>query len=42
MKAKALTNAKDAGEDPNIKAAMAQASGTSEKSLSDRLAALKR
>lgn len=43
MKAKALTSVKDAGEDPNIKAAMAAAAGTtSEKSLSDRLAALKR
>jgi chromosome segregation ATPase len=43
MKAKALTSAKDAGEDENVKAALAQVKGTtSEKSLSDRLAQLRR
>lgn len=43
MKAKALTSAKDAGEDENVKAALAQVKGsTSEKTLADRLAQLRR
>jgi chromosome segregation ATPase len=43
MKAKALTSAKDAGEDENVKAALAEVKGTtSEKSLSDRLSQLRR